>query len=381
MGYPNPNISSSGATFAQLQAGGLSNLLERLITVNGAGTAAPTVAATLSANAGGTVGGLLPAGTYYVNFTETNGIGETTVSAESGPVTVAVQAAPTGTPTVVVSGSGGTLSAGVYYGKFTYVDSNLNGAGVHGETTAGAEFTFTQSGTYQPVITFNDGGLPAWASGRNLYLTAPAGASGTEVLAFTGITGTTYTITAAPSASSTTPPSTNTTSTNIPKFTSFPALQTGNTARNIYLSPPGGGSGSELLYATGVTASTFTFSTLAPSNSYAVTPPAINTTAFTYKDPNGNVLNAAYSNIRAAEKGNLQVVYKNAATTIADWLRGDPISSQAVVAKVRHAQVAFAVINQALTDAGTLIDANAGTIRPSLSGSGGTMPQNKRTWP
>ena len=261
MSYTVPNIASSGANFAKLQGGGLSALNELSITVNGGGTAAPTVAATLSSNAGGTAGGVLPAGVYYANFTEVNGIGETTVSAESGPVTVAVQAAPTGTPTVVVSGSGGALTAGTYFGKFTYVDTNLNGAGVHGETTAGTEFTFTQTGTDEPVITINDGGLPAWASGRNLYLTAPAGASGTEVLAFTAITGTTYTLTVNPSASTTAPPATNNTSTNIPKITAFPALQTGNTARNIYLSPAGGGSGSELLYATSVTASTVTFST------------------------------------------------------------------------------------------------------------------------
>ena len=106
---------------------------------------------------------LLAFGVYYINFTESNGYGETLPSAEAGPVTVAVQAAPTGTPTVVVSGSGGTLTAGVYYGKFTYVDWNLNVVGVYGETTAGTEFTFTQIGTDEPVITFNDGGLPAWA--------------------------------------------------------------------------------------------------------------------------------------------------------------------------------------------------------------------------
>ena len=197
MAYPNPNLIPSGATFAQLQSGGLSNLLERLISVNGAAESNPTVAATLSSNGGGTVGGVLPAGVYYVNFTETNGIGETTVSAESGPVTVAVQSAPSGTPTVVVSGTGGTLPVGIYYGKFTYVDSNLNGAGVHGESTAGTEFTFTQTAAASPTITLNDGGLPSWASGRNLYLTAAGGGPGNEVLAFTGITAATYQITSA----------------------------------------------------------------------------------------------------------------------------------------------------------------------------------------
>ena len=381
MAYPNPNLIPSGATFAQLQSGGLSNLLERLISVNGAAESNPTVAATLSSNGGGTVGGVLPAGVYYVNFTETNGIGETTVSAESGPVTVAVQSAPSGTPTVVVSGTGGTLPVGIYYGKFTYVDSNLNGAGVHGESTAGTEFTFTQTAAASPTITLNDGGLPSWASGRNLYLTAAGGGPGNEVLAFTGITAATYQITAAPSASTIAPPSTNTTSTNIPKITAFPALQTGNVARNLYLSPPGGGTGSELLYATGVTASTFTFSTASPVNSFAVKPPPFNTTGFTYKDANGNTINFATSNIRAAERGNLQSVYNNAAITLNRWLRGDPMSSQAIVSKLRHAHVAFATIAQAFADAGSLADANPGTLRPSTSGGVGTVPTVKRSWP
>ncbi len=236
MSYANPNVLPSGTTFAQFQSGSASGQLERLITANSAGTANPTTAATLSANAGGTAGGLLTPGVYYVNFTETNGIGETTVSAESGPVTVAVQSPPTGAPTVVVSGSGGTLPAGVYRGKFTYVDSNLNAPGAYGETTAGTEFSFTQTSGAEPVVTINDGGLPSWASGRNLYLTAAGGATNTEVLAFTGISAATYTIATAPAASVVSPPSVNATTTNIPKITAFPALQTGNSAE--YLSQP-----------------------------------------------------------------------------------------------------------------------------------------------
>src|SRR5262249_54887733 len=56
--------------------------LERLIAANFPGTAAPG-APTLSATGGGTSGGNLPAGTYYVKVTETNGIGETTASPEA----------------------------------------------------------------------------------------------------------------------------------------------------------------------------------------------------------------------------------------------------------------------------------------------------------
>ena len=280
MSYANPNVLPSGTTFAEFQQGGASGQLERLIAVNSTASANPTVAATLSATGGGTVGGLLAPGVYYVNFTESDGVGETTLSAEAGPVTVAAQAAPTGTPTVVVSGTGGTLQTGVYRGKFTYVDSNLNASGTFGETTAGTEFSFTQTSGAEPVVTINDGGLPSWASGRNLYLTAAGGATNTEVLAFTGITATAYTIATTPAASTVSPPVSSTTTTNIPKITAFPALQTGNSARNIYLTPPNGGSGSEVLYYRESTASTFTFSTAAPASNYAVAPPTSNTTGY-----------------------------------------------------------------------------------------------------
>lgn len=94
MSYANPNVLPSGTSFTQFQAGGASGHLERLIAANSAAELNPTTAATLLAAGGGTVGGLLAQGVYYVNFTETNGYGETTVSAESGSVTIAAQRRP-----------------------------------------------------------------------------------------------------------------------------------------------------------------------------------------------------------------------------------------------------------------------------------------------
>jgi hypothetical protein len=78
MSYASPTVVASGTTFAQLQAGGVSAHLENLITAQAA-TAAPTVAPTLSESGSG---GTLPAATYYVCSTETNGWGETV----AGPV-------------------------------------------------------------------------------------------------------------------------------------------------------------------------------------------------------------------------------------------------------------------------------------------------------
>ncbi len=371
MSYVNPNIFSSGTTFAQFQAGGASGQLERLIAANAGQEANPTVAATVSATGGGAAGGAnLPVGVYYVNFTETNGYGETLPSAEAGPVTVAVQAAPTGTPTVVVSGSGGTLTAGVYYGKITYVDSNQNVVGVNGETTAGTEFTFTQVATDEPVITFNDGGLPAWASGRNLYLTAHGGAPGSEVLAFTGITGTTYTITANPTASTTTPPVTNTTTTNIPKITAFPALQNGNSARNIYLTPAGGGSGSEVLYAREQTTSTFTFSAIPPGSNYATALPTVNTTAYGKLD---------YQMIRSVKTGNLEDVYRRFRELVTVFNRGNPAVHAQQLFNLKRVHMVFATLAQLCSEIGVLVEANPGHINYSQTGVGGSS--QKRTWP
>ena len=68
MSYENPNVLTSGASFATFQQNGASGLLELIIAANAAGTSPPTVAATLSSNAGGTAGGLLTPGVYYVEF-------------------------------------------------------------------------------------------------------------------------------------------------------------------------------------------------------------------------------------------------------------------------------------------------------------------------
>jgi hypothetical protein len=370
MSYANPNVGPSGTTFAQFQAGGSSGHLERLIAVNAGAESNPTGPATVTANGGGTVGGLLPVGVYAINFTETNGIGETLPAAEVTGVSITNQAAPSGTPSVSVTGSGGTLPAGAYYGKFTYVDSNPNYLGAHGETTAGVEFTFTQTAGAAPVITISDGGLPGWSSGRNLYLTAPGGTAGSEVLAFTGITAATYTLTASPSASTTVPPSSNTTSSVIPKITAFPPLQPGNSARNIYLSAPGGTPGSEFLYAREQTGSTFTFSTAIPTSNYALPLPSVNTTGYSAVD---------YQMLRSVKDGNFIDVYRRLRALIYDFNRGSPSPHAVVLANLKRVHNVFAVLAQLCAEMGALIDANPGHLTSTQTGIG-TAAQ-KRTWP
>ena len=157
---------------------------------------------------------------------------------------------------------------------------------------------------------------------------------------------------------------------NIPQFT-FPGLQAGNSARNLYLGAVGGTTtGPYSLYATGITTTTFSASAAAPTNSYAVPPPTLNTTAFSYIDANGNTLNFAYQYIRSAKDGHLADVYKALGKLVDDYLRGDPASFVGVIAKLRHIGTAFATLATLVNEMGTLIDANAGTIKPTTTGIG-----------
>ncbi len=160
MAYTSPTIAPSGTTFAQFQAGGISGQLERLIAANFLGTAAPS-APTLSATGGGTTGGNLAAGTYYIKVTETNGIGETTPSLEvsvtiaSGnipQVTFAVfQAGNTARNVYVGTSSGGEIlyASGVATGTFnlsTAIPTNSYAVTVPKVNTTGLTSTNTSSG-------------------------------------------------------------------------------------------------------------------------------------------------------------------------------------------------------------------------------------------
>jgi hypothetical protein len=255
MAYIAPSITTSGATFANLQADGLSGVLEKLIAAQAA-TAAPTAAPTASAAGGGSSGGLLAAGTYLLKFTETNGLGETTASPELA--------------------SAITVAAG-----------------------------------------------------------------------------------------------------NIPQVT-FPSLQTGNVARDLYATPANGASGTEVLYATGITTTTYNMAAAAKTNSFAVPPPAVNTTGLSYTDANGRVLNTPLVLLRAAKDGNLDDVYRYAAQVVRTFLEGEPVPWLPLVQKFKHAHAAVAALNQVLTDVGTLLDANAGTLGIARTGIG--AQKQVRTW-
>lgn len=154
--YAPPSIQASSTTFGQLQTGGVAVLLTNLIAANPA-IANATTAPTVNATGGGSIGGFLPAGAYFLKYTWTDGAGETLASSESTTFTVAA--------------------------------GNIPQASV-------------------PTI-------PTGAAGWNAYLTAAGGASGTETLYSVGNPGTTSNLSfAAGVDANAVPPSVNTTGMN-----------------------------------------------------------------------------------------------------------------------------------------------------------------------
>jgi hypothetical protein len=159
----------------------------------------------------------------------------------------------------------------------------------------------------------------------------------------------------------------------------FPALHTGNTAYNVYLSPANGASGTEVLYATGVANATVMLVNAAPSNSFAVAPPPVNSTGLTYTDPNGNVVLTVLQALRAFKDGNGEDAYRFLAKFIQDFNEGDPMSFVAALQKLRHAHAIFLTLATLCNEAGVLLDANAGTLGRSQDGIGNS--KGVRTWP
>jgi hypothetical protein len=247
MAYAAPSITASGASFAQMQAGGPSGHLELLIGKFAATTDPPT-AATWTATGGGSTGGALAAGTYYGVITETNGIGESKPSSEQTQITVA------------------------------------------------------------------------------------AG--------------------------------------NKPRIT-FQSLQSGNTARNVYLGAVNGLTGGPyFLYATGITAATYDLVNAVPTNSFSVNPPTANSTGLT---------TFKYQLLRACKQGRLQDAYSFLCQVVDDFNTGQPSTFPLVISKLRDAHLAFLTLATLCNEIGTLIDANAGTLGTTATGIGGR--KGVRTWP
>jgi hypothetical protein len=168
--------------------------------------------------------------------------------------------------------------------------------------------------------------------------------------------------------------------TNIPRIT-FQSLKSGNTARNVYIGAAGGSSGGPYtLYATGITTATYDLSVAAPSNSFAVAPPTVNSTGLSYSL--GGTLgtqNQPLSLVRSGERGDLQQLYRFLAMVLLEFNSGRPVTFQGLMSKFRHAHTAFALLATACQEIGVLIDANPGTLGTAATPIGGR--KTVRTWP
>jgi hypothetical protein len=196
----------------------------------------PSVTPTIDPVGGGVSGGALNQGTYTAEYTYTNQYGETKASPASASFQVGVpnptQAPTTSTATVNATGggsTGGSLQADTYYLRYTFTDAS-------GETLSSNDSAaFTVAAGNIPRATLPGLGSRTYATGMSIYLASDNGfgAPGTYHKYATGVTGTTYDLTAAWVNTNPSPPGTNTTAKNIPRMSV--AGSTGSEKGNIYL--------------------------------------------------------------------------------------------------------------------------------------------------
>ncbi len=231
----------------------------------------------------------------------------------------------------------------------TFAQLQAGGASKHLENLIAANLNGTQAPSAAPTVSVSGtGGLLA-AGSYYLKITETNGIGET---------------TASPESAQF-----NVTAGQIPTVT-FPTLQVGNIARNVYLTPAGGASGSEVLYADGITAGTYGLSAVAPSSSFAVAPPKTNSTV---------LANSKLQLLRYAKTNQFQKVWDFLRQVISIFNQGEPATYQEVVVKLRDAHTTFALMAQLCAEAGALIDANPGHYTNVSTGIGRTKTQ--RTWP
>jgi uncharacterized protein len=111
--------------------------------------------------------------------------------------------APGGATFAPVVAASGTLALGTYRLVITWTTAN-------GETTASPEYTVTTAGGNKTINVPWVADSGAHATGYKVYMTAVGGASGTEVFAASGTSGSPISIAAPPAASTIQPPARNT---------------------------------------------------------------------------------------------------------------------------------------------------------------------------
>jgi hypothetical protein len=162
---------------------------------------------------------------------------------------------------------------------------------------------------------------------------------------------------------------------NIPQGT-FPALQTNNTSRSLYIGALNGLTGGPAtLYADSITTTTFSLAKAAPAagagGSLAAVSPVTNN--------NTTLSTSKLSAIRAVKDGNFQQAFNQFSNLLKRFNSGDPIGYQELMNKSRDSQIVTAVIAQVFSESIALINANPGSIGsvPSILNA----PSMVRTWP
>ena len=157
----------------------------------------------------------------------------------------------------------------------------------------------------------------------------------------------------------------------------FPSLKSGNTGRNTYVGTTSGGP--YTLATSNISAASTVITAPLPTSSYAVNPPTVNSTTWTYTDANGNVINVPEVLLRGAKDGNLEDAYRFAAQVVRNFLSGQPVGWNGTMMKFRHAHVVVAALNQMMSDIGTLLDSNPGTFHVGINGP--SQAYTYRGWP
>jgi hypothetical protein len=156
---------------------------------------------------------------------------------------------------------------------------------------------------------------------------------------------------------------------NIPQIT-FASLQSGNIARNVYVGTVNGpAAGPFALYAANVSAATLNMPTPAGSGP---APPAKNTTA----PPNCAPLSEM---VRAAERGNLQDLWRFVHSVVTGWNAGRPTPTASLKNQLLLPQTALAMFATLINEIGVLVDANPGTLGRYIDPIGNSVA--RRTWP
>jgi hypothetical protein len=126
----------------------------------------------------------------------------------------------------------------------------------------------------------------------------------------------------------------------------LPALPAGAQAINLYLTAPGGAAGTETLYATGITSTTFACSYAAPADQPTEALPVVNSTGWPSA---ANVL---------ATQALTELTLENQVEKLSALLSGVPIQRRSVFHDLIRLLGVFAAWHQVFTEVAALVWAN-----------------------